>query len=127
MSAGTDIGASGSLSRARELMRQGALDAADAMVNDALTHAPRDADATPIAFAPSMRSARRRPRPRILSAPSSTDPTRSAPSSICSSDWTLTLPNFTLGRDDKQGRRSRRIVVPAGSLRSIEARQASER
>jgi tetratricopeptide (TPR) repeat protein len=45
MSAGTDIGASGSLSRARELMRQGALDAADAMVNDALTRAPRDADA----------------------------------------------------------------------------------
>src|SRR5205814_1505843 len=37
MSAGTRIGASGSLSRARELVRQGALDAADAMVNDALS------------------------------------------------------------------------------------------
>ena len=34
MSAGTRIGASGSLSRARELVRQGALDAADAMVKD---------------------------------------------------------------------------------------------
>ena len=45
MSTGIDIGASGPLSRARELMRQGALDAADAMVNDALTRAPRDADA----------------------------------------------------------------------------------
>jgi hypothetical protein len=36
MSTGTHIGASGSLSRARELLRQGALDAADAMVNVAL-------------------------------------------------------------------------------------------
>jgi hypothetical protein len=45
MSAGSHIGASGSLSRARELLRQGALDAADAMVNVALAHARRDADA----------------------------------------------------------------------------------
>ena len=45
MSAGTGIGGLGSLARARELMRQGALDAADAMVNDALARAPRDADA----------------------------------------------------------------------------------
>jgi GT2 family glycosyltransferase len=45
MSAGIDIGASGALSRARTLMRQGALDAADTIVNDALARAPRDADA----------------------------------------------------------------------------------
>ena len=45
MSAGIDIGASGALSRARALMRQGALDAADTIVNDALARAPRDADA----------------------------------------------------------------------------------
>jgi GT2 family glycosyltransferase len=45
MSAGIDIGASGAFSRARALMRQGALDAADTIVDDALARAPRDADA----------------------------------------------------------------------------------
>jgi GT2 family glycosyltransferase len=45
MSSGTGTGASPSLSRARELMRQGALEDADEMVNDALARAPRDADA----------------------------------------------------------------------------------
>ena len=44
MSAGIDIGAAGALSRARALMRQGALDAADTIVNDALARAPRDVD-----------------------------------------------------------------------------------
>jgi len=38
-------GASGALTRARELMRQGALDAASAIVEQALARAPRDADA----------------------------------------------------------------------------------
>jgi len=51
MSAGTGIGASGSLSRARELMRQGALDAAGAIVDEALARAPRDADATDVRVA----------------------------------------------------------------------------
>src|SRR5260370_729500 len=50
MSAG--IEASGALSRARDLMRQGALDAADAIVDDALPRAPRDGD--PIAAMPPM-------------------------------------------------------------------------
>ena len=45
MSAEIDTGAPGALSRAHELMRQGALDAAEAMVNDALARAPRDAEA----------------------------------------------------------------------------------
>ena len=45
MSAGTGSAASGALSRARDLMRQGALDAAGAIVDDALARAPRDADA----------------------------------------------------------------------------------
>jgi hypothetical protein len=45
MRAGIDIGASGALSRAHALMRQGALDAADTIVDDALALAPRDADA----------------------------------------------------------------------------------
>ena len=46
MSSGTaGIGASPTLSRARELVRQGALDDADALVNEALVRAPRDADA----------------------------------------------------------------------------------
>ena len=42
MSAGIDTGASGALSRASELMRQGALDAAEAMVNDALARMTTD-------------------------------------------------------------------------------------
>jgi len=45
MSSGIGTGASPSLSRARELMRQGALGDADALVNDALARTPRDADA----------------------------------------------------------------------------------
>jgi len=45
MSADSGSGAAGSIARARELMRQGSLDAADTLVNDALARAPRDADA----------------------------------------------------------------------------------
>ncbi len=45
MSANVESGAPGALVRARELMRQGALDSADAIVGEALAHAPRDADA----------------------------------------------------------------------------------
>ncbi len=40
-----DAGTSNALSRARESMRQGSLETADAMVNDVLARAPRDADA----------------------------------------------------------------------------------
>jgi tetratricopeptide (TPR) repeat protein len=45
MSAGIGNAASGALARARELMRQGAPDAAAAIVDEALARAPRDAEA----------------------------------------------------------------------------------
>jgi tetratricopeptide (TPR) repeat protein len=45
MSANVGSELSGALLRARELMRQGALDAADEIVGGALAHSPRDADA----------------------------------------------------------------------------------
>ena len=45
MSAGIGTGPPRSIARARELMREGALGAADTMINDALARAPRDADA----------------------------------------------------------------------------------